>query len=72
VGVTGEGAATGARYFVDNSGVLFGIRDEDAAERLGLSGPVPAPWPLLAHLPRGPELSVQTASVRRDGVGPTP
>jgi type VII secretion protein EccB len=70
--VSGAGAAAGPRYFVDNFGVLYGIRDEDAAERLGLSNPVSAPWPLLAHLPRGPELSVQNASVRRDGVGPTP
>jgi type VII secretion protein EccB len=71
-GLSGEGVATGARYFVDDSGVLFGIRDEDAAERLGLSNPVPAPWGLLAHLPRGPELSVQGASVGRDSVGATP
>lgn len=71
-GVSGEGAETGARYLVDDSGVLFGIRDEEAASRLGLNNPVPAPWALLAHLPRGPELSVQNASVERDSVGPTP
>jgi len=69
--VSGAGAATGARYLVDDSGVLFGIRDEDAANRLGLNNPVPAPWALLAHLPRGPELSVQNASVGRDSIGPT-
>ena len=72
-GVSGEGAATGALYLVNDSGVVFGIRDEDAARRLGLASPaVPAPWPLLAQLPRGPELSVQSASVGRDSVGPTP
>jgi len=72
-GVSGEGAATGALYFVNDSGVVFGIRDEDAARRIGLTTPaVPAPWPLLAQLPRGPELSVQSASVGRDSVGPTP
>jgi hypothetical protein len=70
-GVSGAGAATGAQYLVDDHGVLFGIRDADAAERLGLTSPVPAPWTLLAHLPRGPELSVQSASVVRDSVGPT-
>jgi type VII secretion protein EccB len=70
-GISGAGAATGAQYLVDDLGVLFGIRDADAAERLGLTNPVPAPWALLAHLPRGPELSVQSASVRRDSVGPT-
>ena len=71
-GVSGEGAATGALYLVNDFGVVFGIRDEDAAQRLGLTTPpVPAPWPLLAQLPRGPELSVQSASVGRDSVGPT-
>lgn len=71
-GLSGEGAETGALYLVDDSGVVFGIRDEEAAGRLGLSDPVPAPWPLLARLPRGPELSVEGASVGRDSVGPTP
>jgi hypothetical protein len=71
-GVSGAGAATGAQFLVNDAGVLFGIRDMDAAERLGLANPVPAPWALLAHLPRGPELSVQSASVGRDSVGATP
>jgi type VII secretion protein EccB len=72
-GVSGEGAATGALYLVNDSGVVFGIRDDEAARRLGLTSPaVPAPWPLLAQLPRGPELSVQGASVGRDSVGATP
>jgi len=71
-GVSGEGAATGALYLVNDFGVVYGIRDQDAAQRLGLTTPpVPAPWPLLAQLPRGPELSVQGASVGRDSVGPT-
>jgi type VII secretion protein EccB len=71
-GVSGAGGATGALYLVDEFGVVFGIHDEDAAQRLGLTNPpVPAPWPLLAQLPRGPELSVQSASVGRDSVGPT-
>jgi hypothetical protein len=71
-GVSGEGAQTGALYLLNDSGVLFGIRDADAAQRLGLQNPVPAPWPLLARLPRGPELSVASASVERDSVGATP
>jgi type VII secretion protein EccB len=67
VGVTGDGAS--ASYFVSDAGVVFGLRDEDTAKRLGLDGtPVPAPWPVLAWLPRGPELSVDAASVGRDGV----
>ena len=69
-GVTGVGRDSGALYFVDSSGVVFGVRDDDAANRLGLThAPVPAPWPVLAWLPRGPELSIQGASVVRDSVG---
>jgi type VII secretion protein EccB len=67
-----DGGSAGALYLVNDSGIVFGIHDEDAAKRLGLSGaPAPAPWPVLARLPRGPELSVQAASVVRDSVGPT-
>lgn len=70
-GVTGAGARTGALYYVDGSGVVFGVHDEDAAKRLGLTAaPVPAPWPVLAKLPRGPELSVAAASIVRDSLGP--
>ena len=70
-GITGEGA--GALYFIDDSGVVFGLRDEDTAKHLGLTGtPVPAPWPVLARLPRGPELSRDAASVARDSIaGPS-
>jgi type VII secretion protein EccB len=71
-GVSGEGAATGTLYFVSDSGVVFGVDDEDAGSRLGLAKPVPAPWPVLAHLPRGPALSVDAASVRRDSVALPP
>jgi type VII secretion protein EccB len=73
IGITGDNASTGALYFVDESGVLFGLRDEDTAKHLGLSGPpVPAPWPVLARLPRGPELSKEAASVTRDSIaGPS-
>jgi type VII secretion protein EccB len=68
--VTGDGAATGPRYLISDAGVAFGIHDDDAATRLGLTTPpVPAPWPVLARLPRGPELSVESASVERDSVG---
>nr|WP_090279635.1 type VII secretion protein EccB [Mycolicibacterium komanii]CRL75304.1 type VII secretion protein EccB, Actinobacterial [Mycolicibacterium komanii] len=70
VGVSGDGAGNGTLFLVDDAGVVFGIRDEETAQRLGLTGdPVPAPWPLLARLPRGPELSVEAASVARDGLG---
>ena len=71
VGITGDGGSGGPLYLMTDTGVLFGVHDEDAAEHLGLpSTPVPAPWPMLAVLPRGPELSTQGASVVRDSVAP--
>jgi type VII secretion protein EccB len=73
IGTDWDGASTGALYLVNDSGVVFGLRDEDTAKHLGLAGsPVPAPWPVLARLPRGPELSKDTASIARDSVsGPS-
>ena len=73
IGIAGDSASTGALYFVNDSGVVFGLRDEDTAKHLGLAGtPVPAPWPVLARLPRGPELSKDAASIARDSVaGPS-
>ena len=65
--------AAGALYFIDESGVVFGLRDEDTAKHLGLTGaPVAAPWPVLSRLPRGPELSKDAASIVRDSIaGPS-
>jgi type VII secretion protein EccB len=72
-GITGDGASNGALYFINDSGAVFGLRDQDTAKHLGLAGPpVPAPWPVLARLPRGPELSKDAASVARDSIaGPS-
>ncbi|MGV9802356.1 type VII secretion protein EccB [Mycobacterium sp. NPDC003449] len=72
-GLAGESTTTGARYLVDDLGVLFGIRDDETAASLGLAGPaVEGPWPMLALLPRGPELSRAAASVLRDGARAAP
>ncbi len=68
-GLTGANTEAGARYLVTEGGVRFGIHDDAAARALGL--PVvaaPAPWPVLAALPQGPELSRPGASVSRDTV----
>ncbi|MGK2866511.1 MAG: type VII secretion protein EccB [Mycobacterium sp.] len=68
-GVAGEGRPTGPRYLVTAAGVAFGVADTQAAVALGLPTlPGSAPWPVLAVLPRGPELSVESASVLRDSV----
>ncbi|MDZ4266228.1 MAG: type VII secretion protein EccB, partial [Mycobacterium sp.] len=58
VGLTGRGQGSNSLFLVTDSGTRFGIRDDDTALTLGLTEPaVPAPWPVLAVLPRGPELS---------------
>jgi type VII secretion protein EccB len=68
-GLAGDNTPAGARYLVTNGGVRFGIRDDEAAHALGLPALAGvAPWPVLAALPQGPELSRQSASVTRDTV----
>ncbi|MCV7203463.1 type VII secretion protein EccB [Mycolicibacterium peregrinum] len=68
-GVTRDGIDGGPLYLLNDLGVLFGIRDGATAETLGLgTDPVPAPWPMLAMLPRGPELNREAASVTRDAM----
>jgi type VII secretion protein EccB len=63
----------GGRYLVTDTGVRFAIHDDEAAHDLGLTGPAsPAPWPMLAALPPGPELSRKNASVARDIVDAGP
>jgi type VII secretion protein EccB len=67
--IVGDDGSAGPRYLVSDMGVVYGIRDDDVATHLGLAGPpAPAPWPILASLPRGPELSTEAASVVRDGL----
>jgi type VII secretion protein EccB len=70
-GLSGDSLPAGTCYLVADTGVRFAIRDETAAHALGLAAPVAAPWPILATLPEGPELSRQNASVARDVVATT-
>lgn len=73
VGLTGAGQSAGSLFLVTDTGVVHGVRDGETAAVLGLTGAaVPAPWPVLATLPRGPELSRDSASVARDGIGTSP
>jgi type VII secretion protein EccB len=67
--IVGDDGSAGPRYLVSDMGVVYGIHDDDVATHLGLTGPpAPAPWPILATLPRGPELNTEAASVVRDGL----
>jgi hypothetical protein len=71
--ILGPGRGAGPRHLVTDAGVVSGVRDDAAATALGLpSAPVGAPWPVLAWLPRGPELAIEDASVARDAPAVTP
>lgn len=68
-GLSGDNPEAGTRFLVTETGVRFGIADDDAARALGLpQTAIPAPWPVLATLPGGPELSRANASVVRDAI----
>lgn len=70
-GLSGDDTGGGTRYVVSDTGVRFAVHDDAAAHDLGLpSTAVPAPWPVLAMLPAGPELSRANALVARDTVTP--
>ncbi len=72
-GLTGDQSGAGSRYLITDSGVRFGIHDDATARDLGLPArPVTAPWPVLAALPEGPELSRANASIARDTVATGP
>ena len=65
--LSGANVRAGARYLISDTGVRFAVHDDDAAHDLGLpDAMVPAPWPVLAALPTGPELSRANASVAQD------
>ncbi|MBI5341318.1 MAG: type VII secretion protein EccB [Mycolicibacterium rufum] len=65
--------SVGPLFLLSDAGVLFGLENADTAARLGLPLPAgAAPWPVLAVLPRGPDLSVRAASTRRDVVAARP
>lgn len=69
----GDRTRVDTRYLVTDTGVRYAVHDEEAARLLGLPAmPAPAPWPVLAALPCGPELSREKASVARDTVPPAP
>ncbi|AOW92100.1 type VII secretion protein EccB [Rhodococcus sp. WMMA185] len=60
-------------FFVADTGVRFGIPDDDAAEALGQVGTKPlAPWQILGLLAQGPSLGKSSALVAHDGVAPDP
>ena len=66
-GLSGGSVRTGTRYFISDNGVRYAVHDDDAAHDLGMpDAMIAAPWPVLAKLPAGPELSRANASVAQD------
>lgn len=65
--VRGSGPV-GTRYLITDTGTRYPVHDDDAAHDLGLPAANPAPWPIVAALPAGPELSRHNASLARDTV----
>jgi type VII secretion protein EccB len=66
-GLSGGNVRAGTRYFISDTGVRYAVHDDDAAHDLGMpDAMIAAPWPLLAKLPAGPELSRANASVAQD------
>ncbi|HEY2199444.1 MAG TPA: type VII secretion protein EccB [Mycobacterium sp.] len=71
-GLSGGNVRAGTRYFISDTGVRYAVRDDDAAHDLGMpDAMIAAPWPVLAKLPAGPELSRANASVAQDVPTPT-
>lgn len=65
------GDDAGPRYLVTDTGTIHGVGTDDAARALGLAEtPTAAPWPVLAWLPRGPQLGVDRAAVAGAAAAP--
>jgi type VII secretion protein EccB len=63
-GLSGDNPSAGTRYLITDTGARFAIHDDDAAHDLGLPDTaIAAPWPVLAKLPAGPELSRANALI---------
>jgi type VII secretion protein EccB len=66
-GLSGGNVAAGTRYLISDTGVRYAVHDDGAAHDLGMpEAMIAAPWPVLAGLPAGPELSRANASVAQD------
>jgi type VII secretion protein EccB len=81
-GVEPGSRATGQLFYVSDTGSRFHVKDAATASALGVTGvkrgdgqadmPQLAPWPVLALLPPGPQLSQESALVAHDGMAADP
>lgn len=69
--------AAGTLWWLSDAGVRYGLASggdatSSAPAALGLSAPIPAPWPVLAGLVAGPQLSKRDALIVHDTVPGNP
>lgn len=58
-------------FYVNDSGVRFGVPDAATADVIGLGrDPLPAPWSVISLLAVGPTLNQYDALVSHDGIAP--
>ncbi|MCP9271569.1 type VII secretion protein EccB [Mycolicibacterium arenosum] len=81
-GVEPGSRATGQLFYVSDTGLRFHVKDLETGAALGATAvkgsdgqpdtPQLAPWPVLALLPPGPQLSQESALVAHDGMAADP
>ncbi|WP_051407475.1 type VII secretion protein EccB [Nocardia sp. CNY236] len=72
-GIEPDSRRKDSMFYVSDTGVRFGIKDEEALKALGMSkernvNPEPAPWPIAGLLASGPTMARAAAMVAHDGV----
>ncbi|WP_347955982.1 type VII secretion protein EccB [Gordonia aichiensis] len=73
-GIEPDSSRAGAAFYISDAGVRYQLAGADTGAVLGLGRPVRAPWPMIALLPAGTELSREAAASTRDALvaGPEP
>ncbi|MFZ2177090.1 MAG: type VII secretion protein EccB [Rhodococcus sp. (in: high G+C Gram-positive bacteria)] len=70
-GIESTSTRRDSTFFVADTGVRFGVPDEDSSKALGVEGTPPlAPWQILGLLAPGPSLGKSAALVAHDGIAP--
>ncbi|MEU7631952.1 type VII secretion protein EccB [Nocardia sp. NPDC049220] len=76
-GIEPESRRKDSMFYIADTGVRFGVKNEEAAKVLGMgkeSGVTPerAPWPIVGLLAGGPTMGREEAMVAHDGVAADP
>ncbi|WP_378737278.1 type VII secretion protein EccB [Nocardia brasiliensis] len=76
-GIEPDSRRKDSMFYVSDTGVRYGIKNDEAAKALGMdkeSGVTPesAPWPIVGLLAGGPTMGREEAMVAHDGIAPDP